>query len=64
MAYSYIALVVTGFRFLLPYFPQNRAVPLLVFVALPVGSWIGIERRLVPHWRARFAPKPVVRNIV
>jgi uncharacterized membrane protein len=44
MAYSYIALVVTGFRFVLPYFPQNRVIPILVFVALPLGSWFWIER--------------------
>lgn len=47
MAYSYIALIVTGVRFALPYLPQNRAVPTLVFVAVPFSSWIWIERRFV-----------------
>src|SRR5262245_21123664 len=62
MVYSYIALVVTGLRFVLPYFQQSRVVPILVFVALPLGSWMWIERRVVPHWRARFAPKPLPRT--
>ena len=64
MVYSYIALVVTGFRFLLPYFPQNRLIPILAFIALPLGGWIWIERRVVPQWRARLALKPLSRNIV
>ena len=57
MLYSYVALVITGLRFVFPYLPRNRVVPILVFVALPLGVWIWIERRLMPHWRARLAPR-------
>lgn len=64
MLYSYVALVVTGFRFAFPYLPRNRVVPILVFVALPLGLWIWIERRLLPYWRARLAPGPVPQNSV
>ena len=54
MLYSYVALVATGLRFVLPYFtPGNRLVPILVFVALPLCSWVWIERRVVPRWRVR-----------
>jgi hypothetical protein len=38
MLYSYVALVATGFRFALPYVPQSRVVPIVVFVAVPLGS--------------------------
>jgi uncharacterized membrane protein len=56
MLYSYIALVLTGFRFAFPYVPRSRAVPILVFVVLPLASWIWIERRVLPPWRARLMP--------
>jgi len=58
MLYSYIALVATGFRFVLPYFPRNRVVPIFVFVVAPLASWIWIERRVLPHWHARLASRP------
>ena len=56
MLYSYVSLAVTGFRFALPYLPRNRVLPILVFVGVPVSSWIWIERRVLPPWRARLAP--------
>lgn len=57
MLYSYVALVVTGFRFLLPYFPPgNRVVPTILFAAVPFCCWTWIERRVVPRWRARLGP--------
>jgi uncharacterized membrane protein len=64
MLYSYVALVVTGFRFVLPYVPHNRTVPILVFVGLPLGSWIWMERRLLPYWHARLAPRSETPEVV
>jgi len=53
MLYSYIALVVTGLRFAMPYgAPGNRVLPGLAFMVLPLCSWFWIERRVVPRWRA------------
>lgn len=53
MLYSYVALVVTGLRFAMPYAPSgNRVLPGLVFMILPACSWFWIERFVVPRWRA------------
>ena len=53
MLYSYVALVVTGLRFAMPYGPPgNRVLPGLAFMVLPLCSWLWIERRVVPRWRA------------
>jgi hypothetical protein len=64
MLYSYVALVATGFRFALPYFPHSRVVPIIVFVVLPLGSWIWIERRLVPSWHARLGVRSTRSHVV
>jgi len=57
MLYSYVALVVTGLRFTLPYvLPGSRIWPVVVFVALPLCSWGWVERRVVPHWRTKSRP--------
>lgn len=57
MLYSYVSLAVTGLRFTFPYLPQgNRLVPVLAFVAIPLGSWVWIERRVLPAWRLRLGP--------
>lgn len=57
MLYSYVALVVTGLRFALPYVATaGRIGPVVMFVALPLCSWIWIERGVVPRWRARPGP--------
>lgn len=64
MLYSYIALVATGFRFALPYFPHSRVVPIVVFVVLPLGSWMWIERRLVPSWHVRLGGRSTRARVV
>jgi hypothetical protein len=64
MLYSYVALVATGFRFALPYFPHSRVVPIIVFVVLPLGSWIWIERRLVPSWHVRLGVRSTSSHVV
>jgi uncharacterized membrane protein len=57
MLYSYVALVVTGLRFTLPYvLPGNRIWPAIVFVVVPICSWGWVERRVVPHWRTGSRP--------
>jgi uncharacterized membrane protein len=63
MLYSYISLVVTGFRFALPYLPRNRVAPVVIFVAVPLGCWIWIERHVLPRWRARLARPPLSKPV-
>jgi hypothetical protein len=64
MLYSYVALIATGFRFALPYFPHSRVVPIIVFVVLPLGSWIWIERRLVRSWHVRLEVRSAGSHLV
>ena len=52
MLYSYVALVVTGLRFTLPYvLPGSSMWPAFVFAVVPICSWGWVEWRVVPHWR-------------
>ena len=52
MLYSYVALVVTGLRFTLPYvLPGSSMWPAFVFTMVPICSWGWVEWRVVPHWR-------------
>ena len=56
MLYSFVALVVTGLRFGLPYLaPAGRAAPIVIFTVVPACCWWWIERRVVPRWRPRRA---------
>lgn len=63
MAYSYVALVVTGLRFALPLVSGGgrSVVAILAFVVVPVGAWLWVERALVSKWRPLRMPEAETR---
>lgn len=60
MAYSYVALVVTGLRFALPLVPggSRSVAATLAFVVVPVAAWLWVERAVVAKWSPRRMPVP------